>query len=163
MSNHCFKFIVFFFFLCLCFLSLWLHLMFQIDPIWTWPDQRRPDKRRCIHVDNICAISNMNLLCRAGWTIVRMPHSSSNSCGSELNIQNFLYAHEYLCVFNACIHTCMSTVVSWALLAPCWYRLWGKQEMEHGVRSAHHWLPNHVAAKPECTSHQCFPLNGYVL
>lgn len=60
------------------------------------PDQRRPDKRKCIHVDNICAISNMNPLCRAGWTIVRMPHSSSNSCGSELNILHFsLYIYVF--------------------------------------------------------------------
>ena len=127
MSNYCFKFIGFFFFLhCLCFLCMWLHLMFQIDPIRAWPDQKRPDKRKCIHVDNIYAISNMNPLCRAEWTIVRMPHSSSNSCGSELNILHFLYTHEYLCVLNACIHTCMSTVVSWVLLAPVLTQALGK-------------------------------------
>lgn len=81
----------------------------------------------------------------------------------ELHIKLFLRCFLLSAIFNACICTCIGTVVSWVWLPPlCWQRLWGKQEMEHGVRSANPWLLNHGAAIPKSTSPQHFPLNGYV-
>lgn len=93
--------------------------------------------------------------CSVGWRMAAF----------TFNLLNYIFSFSSsaFCYLPFSMHTyayiCIGTVVSWVWLPPlCWQRLWGKQEMEHGVRSAHPWLLNHGAAQPKSAS----PLNGYV-